>query len=114
MVEIRIGLLSPGDAAGLDRAYAIYRDAILKAEQRTEEDFRTLILRPDYRFVVARRDEEVVGLAVSWAPDSADIWLFEYGAVAPEERGRQIGSHLLLASRSLIGVQKTALIEVDA
>lgn len=114
MVEIRISQLGADDAAGLDRAYAIYRDAILKSEQRTEEDFRALILRPDYRFVVAKRDEETIGVAVSWAPDNADVWLFEYGAVIPEERGRQIGSHLLLASRSLIGVQKTALIEVDA
>lgn len=113
MTEIRISLLAADDAAGLDRAYAIYRDAIVKTEQRTEEAFRALILRPDYRFVVARRDDEIIGLGVSWAPENADVWLFEYGAVVPEERGRQIGSHLLLASRSLIGVHKTALIEVD-
>jgi GNAT superfamily N-acetyltransferase len=114
MVEIRISQLSADDAAGLDRAYAIYRDAILKSEQRTEEDFRALILRSDYRFVVAKRDEDIIGVAVSWAPENSDMWLFEYGAVIPEERGKQIGSHLLLASRSLIGIQKTALIEADA
>lgn len=114
MVEIRISQLSADDAAGLDRAYAIYSEAILKSEQRTEEDFRALIRRPDYRFVVAKRDNEIVGVGVSWVPENADIWLFEYGAVIPEERGKQIGSHLLLATRSLIGGNRTALIEADA
>jgi GNAT superfamily N-acetyltransferase len=114
MPEIRINLLDPADAEGLDRCYAIYRDAILKSEQRPESEFRALLARTDYRFVVARLDEEIVGLAVSWAPAQADFWLFEYAAVAPEVRGMQIGSHLLQASMAIIGPERIALIEVDA
>jgi ribosomal protein S18 acetylase RimI-like enzyme len=114
MAEIRINVLDPADAAGLDRCYAIYREAILKSEQRPEADFKALFERTDYRFVVARMDEQIVGVAVSWAPAQADFWLFEYAAVSPEVRGMQIGSHLLKASMAIIGLQRVALIEVDA
>jgi len=114
MAEIRINLLDPADADGLDRCYAICREAILKSEQRPEADFKALFARADYRFVVARMDEDIVGVAVSWAPDQADFWLFEYAAVSPEARGMQIGSHLLQASMAIIAPQRIALIEVDA
>lgn len=114
MAEIRINLLDAADTGGLDRCYAIYREAILKSEQRPEAEFKALFARTDYRFVVARLDEQIVGVAVSWAPAQADFWLFEYAAVAPEVRGMQIGSHLLQASMAIIGPQRVALIEVDA
>ena len=114
MAEIRITVLDPGDADGLHRCYAIYGEAILKSEQRPEAEFKALFSRPDYRFVVAWMDEQIVGVAVSFAPEQADFWLFEYAAVAPEARGMQIGSHLLQASMAIIGPQRVALIAVDA
>jgi ribosomal protein S18 acetylase RimI-like enzyme len=114
MAEIRINVLDPADLEGLDRCYAIYREAIPRSEQRPEADFKALFARADYRFVVARMDEQLVGVAVSWAPAHADFWLFEYAAVAPDVRGMQIGSHLLQASMAIIGPHRIALIEVDA
>ena len=114
MPEIRITQLEPDDAEGLDHVYALYQAAILRTEQRPEAEFRALIRRPDYLFVVARMDEAIIGFAVAWAPEQADFWLFEYAAVAPEARGNKIGSHLLLATRQLIGIERTALVEVDA
>ena len=48
MPEIRINVLDPADAEGLQRCYVIYRDAILKSEQRPEADFKALVFRPDY------------------------------------------------------------------
>ncbi len=114
MPEIRITELEPYDGEGLDHVYALYAASILRAEQRPEAEFRSLIRRADYRFVVARLDEAIIGFAVSWVPEGGDFWLFEYAAVSPEARGNKIGSHLLLASRELIGIERTALIEVDA
>lgn len=114
MPEIRITELEPNDGVGLDRVVALYQAEILQTEQRPEAEFRSLIRRPDYRFVVARLDDAIIGFAVAWVPDQADFWLFEYAAVSPEARGNKIGSHLLLASRELIGIERTALIEVDA
>jgi len=114
MAEIRITVLDPANSDGLERCYVIYREAILKSEQRPEAEFKALFKRPDYRFVVARMDEQIVGVAVSWVPAQANFWLFEYAAVAPEVRGMQIGSHLLQASMAMIGPERIALIEVDA
>lgn len=114
MAEIRITLLDPADAAGLDRVYALYSAEIARTEQRPEAEFRALILRPDYRFVVAMEEEAILGFAVVWAPEGADFWLFEYAAVVPEVRGKKIGSHLLMASRQLVGIERTVLVEVDA
>jgi GNAT superfamily N-acetyltransferase len=114
MAEIRITVLDPGDADGLHRCYVIYGGAILKSKQRPEAEFKALLSRPDYRFVVAWMDEQIVGVAVSWVPEQSDFWLFEYVAVLPEVRGMQIGSHLLQASMAIIGPQRVALIVVDA
>ena len=41
MSDLSITPLSPRDIDGLDAAYAIYRDAIVKSEQRTEAAFRS-------------------------------------------------------------------------
>ncbi len=114
MAEIRITLLDPENSEGMDRLYALYSAAIERTEQRPEAEFRALIQRPDYRFVVAYEEDALLGFAVVWAPEAADFWLFEYAAVVPEVRGRKIGSHLLMASRQLVGVERTVLVEVDA
>ena len=114
MPEIRIQLIAPDDTATLDAAFALYASAIEKSEQRPEQEFRALILRPGYRFLAAHLDDEMIGIAVSWAPEDADMWLFEYAAVAPHLRGNNIGANLFLASRNLAGQGRTALVEVDA
>lgn len=114
MPEIRIQLIAPDDPATLDLAYALYAAEIEQTEQRPEQEFRALILRPGYRFLAAHLDDELIGIAVSWVPDDGDFWLFEYAAVAPHLRGNNIGANLFLASRHLAGQGRTALIEVDA
>ena len=114
MPEIRIQQIAPDDTPLLDAAVALYRDSIEKSEQRPEPVFRALINRPDYRFLAARLDEELVGVAVSWAPEDADFWLFEYIAVAERLRGNNIGANLFVASRLMAGQERIALVEVDA
>jgi len=114
MPEIRIQLIAPDDPATLDLAYALYAAEIERTEQRPEQEFRALILRPGYRFLAAHLDDELIGIAVSWVPDDGDFWLFEYAAVAPRLRGNKIGANLFLASRHLAGQGRTGLVEVDA
>lgn len=114
MSEITIQLLAEGDAQGFAEAYAVYRDAIEKTEQRTEAEFRQLLSRPDYRFLVARRDGAIVGVAVSYLPSEDYFWLFEYAAVAPGARGAGLGAQLFRASQALAGSARTALVEIDA
>ncbi len=114
MSEIRLQPIAPDNAPALDAAFALYRDSIELSEQRPEHIFRGLIHRPDYRFLGARLDEELVGIAVSWAPPDADFWLFEYAAVSERLRGNNIGANLFFASRMMAGQERTALVEVDA
>lgn len=114
MQETVIQILPEGDADAFAQAYAIYADAIELTEQRTEEQFRKLRLRPDYRFLVAKRGDVIVGVSVSYVPSEDYFWLFEYAAVAPWARGSGVGVLLFDASRELAGTQRVALIEVDA
>ncbi len=114
MSEILIQPLMAGDAEGFAEAYAIYHDAIELSEQRSEANLRKLLLRPDYRFFVARREGKMVGMAVSYVPTEDYFWLFEYAAVIPEARGANIGAQLFLASRAIAGPGRFGLVEVDA
>ncbi|MBK8838065.1 MAG: GNAT family N-acetyltransferase [Hyphomonadaceae bacterium] len=114
MTDILIHPLMAGDADGFAEAFAIYHDAIELTEQRTETELRKLLLRPDYRFFVARRDGKMIGMSVAYVPTEDYFWLFEYAAVVPEARGASIGAQLFLASRAIAGPGRMGLVEVDA
>lgn len=114
MTEIIIQTLPEGDADTFAQAYAIYSDAIEQTEQRTEAELWKLRLRPDYRFLVARRGAAIAGMSVAYVPSEDYFWLFEYAAVAPWARGAGVGAQLFQSSREMAGVQRVALVEVDA
>lgn len=114
MSEIIIQRLAENDAEGFAQAYRLYHEAIELSEQRPEDEFRKLVLRPDYRFLVARLNGATVGLSVSYVPSEDYFWLFEYAAVAPEMRGKSVGAQLFRASQMIAGAHRTPLIEVDA
>jgi hypothetical protein len=112
--EIAVKRINPDDKAAMDAAFELYRDNIERTEQRPEAVFRALAKRPDYRFLGATMYGELIGFAASWAPADAEIWLFEYAAVAPEMRSHGAGANLFFASRVVAGQEKMALVEVDA
>ncbi|HOZ27102.1 MAG TPA: GNAT family N-acetyltransferase, partial [Hyphomonadaceae bacterium] len=114
MSELVIQPLMAGDAQGFAEAFAIYHAAIELTEQRSEANLRKLLLRPDYRFFVAKRDDRIIGMSVAYVPTEDYFWLFEYAAVAPEARGANIGAQLFLASRAIAGPGRFGLVEVDA
>ncbi|MDP3738412.1 MAG: GNAT family N-acetyltransferase [Hyphomonadaceae bacterium] len=114
MTDLRIQPLSAHDDNGFRQAYAVYHDAILPSEQRTEAELRSLTARPDYRFLVAVSDGLPIGMSVSYVPPGDDFWLFEYAAVAPAERGGGIGANLFVASRLMAGQGRVGLVEADA
>ncbi len=114
MAEIRIQPIAPTSEGFIDQAFALYRDAIERTEQRPEAEFRALAKRPDYRFLGAFDADTLVGVSVTMMPPDADMWLFEYVAVSPHMRGHGIGANLLMATRHIAGPQRMGLIEVDA
>ena len=91
MTEIIIQILPESDADTFAQAYAIYSDAILRTEQRPEAELWKLRLRPDYRFLVARRGAAIAGMSVAYVPSEDYFWLFEYASVAPWARGAGVG-----------------------
>lgn len=114
MPEIIVRLIAPQEEALLDEAYALHFESIERTEQRPEEEFRALCVRPDYQLIGAVLDGHIAGFTLSWVPPDSMFWLFEYAAIAPTLRGQGLGSNLFLASRHLAGPERTALIEVDA
>lgn len=114
MSDIIVQILPEHDADAFEQAYAIYHAAIDISEQRTEADFRKLRLRPDYRFLIAKHADSVVGMSVSYVPSEDYFWLFEYAAVAPDARSGGIGAHLFRASRQMAGTNRVGLVEVEA
>ncbi len=114
MSEIQILPLMAGDEAGFADAFAIYHAAIELTEQRTQANLRKLLLRPDYRFFVAKIDGKIIGMSVAYVPTEDYFWLFEYAAVAPEARGSNIGAAMFMASRAIAGPGRFGLVEVDA
>lgn len=113
MPEIIVKLIKPEDEALLDEAYGLYFESIERTEQRPEDEFRALVARPDYQLIGAILEGHTAGLALSWVPPEAPIWLFEYAAISPTLRGHGIGANLFLASRHMAGAERTALVEVD-
>jgi GNAT superfamily N-acetyltransferase len=112
--EIKIQPIAATSEAVIDQAFALYRDAIERTEQRPEAEFRALAQRSDYRFLGAFDGDALVGVSVTMLHPEADMWLFEYAAVRPDMRGHGIGANLLLATRHIAGPQRMGLIEVDA
>jgi GNAT superfamily N-acetyltransferase len=113
-MTLTIRTLAPDDEAGFAAAYAIYADALEKTEQRTRTQMQALLVRPDYRFLVAERDGAMIGMTAAWRPEAGDIWLFEYAAVAPQARGGGVGASLFLACVGEAGPGRVGLVEVDS
>jgi GNAT superfamily N-acetyltransferase len=100
-----------------DRAFdalvRIYKAALPASERKGVEALRTMLARPDYEFLVAWRDEEVVGFAIVVRLAGCQACLLEYMAVDVAHRGRGIGAVLFRASAASVGAQ-TLLLEVEA
>ncbi len=104
----------PADSLAMERVLAIYREAIERSEQKPEAELRASLSRADYRLMIAERHGEIVGFSISHAPAGEDFWLFEYAATVAAERGRGTGTKLFRQAGISGGVERTALVEVDA
>lgn len=73
----------------------LYTEAFPPEERKPLRQLRSMLRQPRYRFLVAERDEIVVGLAILACAESAHVALLEYLAVQPASRSHGIGSWLL-------------------
>jgi hypothetical protein len=90
--------------------YRIYVESIAVLEQKPRDQIAALVERPDYRVLLARRSERIVGFSVLFLPDQERFALLEYMAIQEADRGGGIGAELFRRSLSDVPL----LVEVDS
>jgi hypothetical protein len=113
-MTLNIRQAGPADSLAMERVLTIYREAIEPSEQRPEAGLRASLARADYRLIIAERHGEIVGFSISYAPVGEDFWLFEYAATIAAERGQGTGTMLFSQAGVSAGIERIALVEVDA
>ena len=102
-----------------DRQFAtlldIYTAAFPLEERKSAEQLRTMLHRPDYRFLLAQQSDEVLGFAVLFCSQMRSIALLEYLAVRSSVRGKGIGRWLFEQVVSATDTtQRPLLIEAES
>ena len=72
----------------------LYTAAFPPEERKSATELRTMLHRPDYRFLLAQNGEQVLGFAILFRSETTPIALLEYLAVRPDARGQGIGRWL--------------------
>jgi len=84
--------------SGSDPAFAelvrIYMESHPESERKPASLLSSMIMRPEYLFLVATQDRLVVGFSITLCFLNSDAALLEYMAVTPNLRGQGIGQTL--------------------
>ncbi|MGA3159977.1 MAG: GNAT family N-acetyltransferase [Terracidiphilus sp.] len=84
--------------SGIDPVFAelvrIYIESHPESERKPASLLSSMIMRPEYLFLVAIQDKLVVGFSITLCFLKSDAALLEYMAVAPNRRGQGIGQNL--------------------
>jgi ribosomal protein S18 acetylase RimI-like enzyme len=95
-------------------ALGIYERAFPPNERQRPELIRELLEKQLYRMVVGRLGEQVVCMALLWAPGDKRFLLLDYLAVHEQYRGLGMGHNLLRALCAMPGIAgKYLLIEAE-
>jgi len=77
-----------------DALLQIYTAALPSSERKSAAVLHAMLERPDYEFLVAKLDSEVVGFAIIVCLSQSNACLLEYMAVEARRRGKGIGAFL--------------------
>ena len=110
---IAVEPLRQNDPAGFDALWRIYEESITGSERKGRAALRRMLDRPEYRFLVARKDVGICGFAVVYRSPAEPFELLEYLAVGTELRGRGVGGRLFGATAAELG-DRALLVEVDS
>ena len=109
--------LAATDDRSFEDLYRIYAEAISIAEQKPRERLAAMVLRPDYKVLLAKRSGRVIGFSFLFLPAQESFCLLEYMAVDSMHREGGVGAalfrHSLQAAASVSGERPTIL-EVDS
>jgi GNAT superfamily N-acetyltransferase len=105
--------------AATDPAFAalasIYSNAIAANERKNVDQLSSMLQRPEYIFLVATRENTIVGFAITFCFTGCNACLPEYMAVADGHRGQRIGRYLFTEVTNRTEVAgRFLLVEVDS
>jgi GNAT superfamily N-acetyltransferase len=93
----------------------IYRDAIPQSERKSIEQLSSMLKHPEYLFLVASRENTVVGFSITLCFTSCNACLLEYMAVTDGLRGKGIGRYLFTeVTRRTEVAGRFLLVEIDS
>lgn len=109
--------LAAADDRAFEELYRIYAEAISLAEQKPRDRLAAMVIRPDYKVLLAKRSGTVIGFSILFLPAREPFCLLEYMAVDSMHREGGVGAalfrHSLQAASSVSGERPTIL-EVDS
>ena len=96
--ELTIHRIRGAAEAAFAALTAIYTEAHPECERKSLEQLRAMLTRPEYAFLTAARDGEVVAFAICLSCRESDACLLEYMAVEREHRSGGIGQEMFRAA----------------
>jgi GNAT superfamily N-acetyltransferase len=107
--------LSAGMNLEFDALLQIYTAALPSSERKSAAALLSMLARPDYEFLVAKLDREVVGFAIIASLSQSNACLLEYMAVKAARRGSGIGAFIFTKAADSPRVNSRYLIlEIEA
>lgn len=109
--------LAATDAAAFEELFELYRSSMPAAERKSRTTLQASLGRSDYRAVLLRRAERLIGYSILFVPENDNFCLLEYMAVREGLRGGGIGSGLFRHSVAVARASRpdiAVLLEVDS
>ncbi len=110
--DVAFSDLRTGSGDDFDAMVAIYTEALPTREQKSASAIRAMCGSANYRVVVAKAADAVVGFFILFV--GQNMSLLEYMAVAKATRGRGYGASLYRRARRDAGPNTPLLLEVDS
>lgn len=109
--------LAATDAAAFEELFELYRSSMPAAERKSRASLHASLGRNDYRAVLLRRAERLIGYSILFVPENDNFCLLEYMAVREGLRGGGIGAALFRHSVDVARAGRpdiAVLLEVDS
>lgn len=95
---LMISELATGDRQRFHALLHIYQESIEPSEQKPPEAIAKLLENDTHKFLVATKEETVVGFAMLFFPSGVECWLLDYMATQSTIRSSGVGAALFAAA----------------
>jgi ribosomal protein S18 acetylase RimI-like enzyme len=106
------------DGADFEAFYRIYAESISQREQKSKAWICGMVRKSDYKFLLLKRNNHIIGFSILFLPASESFGLLEYMAISAEHRNQGLGGELFQRSMQIVparnGQPLPILLEVDS